>query len=78
MVPHGYLSDGEEEESKEVAEGSGTDADFREKEMIARKNMRIKPLHPIAIGCIWNHNSEDETAATFLKKYQIVFNTIKS
>ena len=78
MVPHGYLS-GEEEENAE--EDGGDETNFREKEMIARKNMRVKPLRPVSIGCIWSHQvklGQHETASDYLKKYQIVFNTPKS
>ena len=72
MVPHGYLS-GDEEENADEAGEEGTC--FREKEMIARKNMRVKPLKPISIGCIWSHQAKrEETAFDFLKKLHIVFN----
>lgn len=80
MVPHGYLSGEEEENAEEDAPGDETS--FREKEMIARKNMRVKLLRPVAIGCVWSHHlnqGQHEAASDILKKYQIVFNkAIKS
>lgn len=75
MVPHGYLSGEEEENAEEDAPGDETS--FREKEMIARKNMKVKQLRPVSIGCVWSHQlkqGQHEAAFDFLKKYQIVFN----
>lgn len=82
MVPHGYLS-GEEEENAE--EDAVDETNFREKEMIARKNMRVKQLKPVSIGCVWTHQvkqgqheAANEYFSDYLKKYQIVFNKPKS
>ena len=85
MVPHGYLSGSEEEGDLAEGNGAGEDADkFREKEMLARKRLRVKPLKAVVIGPIWSRDRKacDETSASVpllpahqvIRKFRVVFN----
>jgi chromatin assembly factor 1 subunit A len=77
MVPHGYLSDEEAAREEEGDIEMGKDGNFREKEMITRKNMKVKLLKPVSIGCLWSKElklQEYKSAAQILLKFKMVFN----
>lgn len=81
MVPHGYLSGSEEEGELAEGTGAGDDADkFREKEMLARKRLRVKLLKPVVIGPLWNRDRKACNETSFspahqvMKKFRVVFN----
>lgn len=77
FVPHGYLSDEEAEKEEEDDINMGKDGNFREKEMITRKNLKVSRLKPFSVGCIWSQEMkqpENYSAANLLKKYKMVLN----
>jgi len=79
MVPHGYLSGSEEEHAREEETDvkMGEDGNFREKEMISRKNMKVRRLKPIGIGCLWGNQfkqQENAVSCHILSKYKMVVN----
>ena len=77
MVPHGYLSDEEAAREEEDDLKMGKDGNFREKEMITRKNMKVKLLKPVSIGCLWSKEMkqpEFKSAAQILIRFRMIFN----
>lgn len=68
MVPHGYLSDGDKEDGDSVDENlCPDDPNFRERDMVVRKNLRVKPLKPVIIGPVFTPHAK-------LLKFGIIFN----
>lgn len=67
MVPHGYLSDDKEEDDAMNENVCPEDPNFRENDMIVRKNLKVKPLKPVIVGPVFNSHPK-------LIKYGIIFN----
>ncbi|RWS11144.1 chromatin assembly factor 1 subunit A-like protein [Dinothrombium tinctorium] len=81
FVPHGYLSDDEQEGANE----DGTESDkpemlLKEDILIEERRKVLKPLKPIVIGCCWTENKENNGISTqnaaILEQYRAIFHNV--
>jgi chromatin assembly factor 1 subunit A len=72
FVPHGYLS---EDEDQEKADGDVQGSMLKESELIETRNRKLKPMKARVIGCVWENDPDaSEASLHILKQFKATYN----